>query len=102
MSDSIAKQAKLKKLKIKERSNKKNKNSLGILDSGTNESSDELEIESTHSRNNLNGYHKHGDSQKWKIVKTVRKCIYKVRNLNPGEIFGHDEFVDHFEKVLET
>lgn len=43
---------------------------------------------------------KKSQRQLWKIVKTKRRCIYKVRNLKPGEIFGHDEFVDHFENVL--
>lgn len=78
---------------------------MGILDSGSNESSEEdIEIgkNSSPSKLDINGSHKHQNSQKWKVVKTVRNCIYKVRTLNPGEIFGHDEFVDHFEKVLET
>ena len=42
------------------------------------------------------------DKNLWKIVKTKKKCIYKVRELRPGEIFGHDEFVDHFENVMNT
>lgn len=32
----------------------------------------------------------------WKSVKTTKKCMYKIRELGPGEIFGHDELLKHF------
>ena len=29
----------------------------------------------------------------WKVVKKRRRCLFKVRDLKPGEIFGHDELL---------
>lgn len=31
-----------------------------------------------------------------------KQCLYKVRELLPGEIFGHDELLHHFNTVLAT
>ena len=34
--------------------------------------------------------------------KPAASCAMQVRDLRPGEIFGQDEFVDHFDNVLQT
>lgn len=31
-----------------------------------------------------------------------KKCLYKVRDLEAGEIFGHDELLKHFNNVLAS
>lgn len=41
-------------------------------------------------------------NNKWKVIKTMKKCMYKVRDLMPGEIFGHEELVEHFKNVQKT
>ena len=28
------------------------------------------------------------------------KCLYKIRELVPGEIFGHDEMIEHFDNII--
>ena len=38
---------------------------------------------------------------KWKIGVQTRQCLFKVRELGPGEIFGHDELLAHFDRVCE-
>ena len=38
----------------------------------------------------------------WKVTTTKRKCLFKVRDLLPGEIFGQDELLTHFENILRT
>lgn len=38
---------------------------------------------------------------KWKIAVQTRQCLFKVRVLGPGEIFGHDELLAHFDKITE-
>ena len=44
----------------------------------------------------------HGKGRQWKLVNTKKKCLYRVRDLKPGEIFGHDELLEHFDNVLQT
>ena len=38
---------------------------------------------------------------KWKIALQKRQCLFKVRELGPGEIFGHDELLAHFDKITD-
>jgi hypothetical protein len=42
----------------------------------------------------------HAKGREWKVVNTKKKCLYRVRDLMPGEIFGHDELLEHFDNVL--
>lgn len=44
----------------------------------------------------------HAKGREWKVVNTKKKCLYRVRDLMPGEIFGHDELLEHFDNVLQT
>ena len=37
---------------------------------------------------------------RWEIVEKKFKCLYKIRELVPGEIFGHDEMIEHFYNIL--
>ena len=38
----------------------------------------------------------------WEITKTKKRVLYKIRELVPGEIFGHDELIEHYEYVKLT
>ena len=40
--------------------------------------------------------------KKWLVNNTKKKCIYKIRDILPGEIFGHEELIDHFMDVRKT
>jgi CRP-like cAMP-binding protein len=40
--------------------------------------------------------------QNWKVIKTHKKCMYMVRTLGPGEMFGHEALLTHFRNVQKT
>ena len=46
--------------------------------------------------------HHQSKNKEWKIIKTKRRCMYKVRDVGPGEILGHEELLLHFENVCKT
>ena len=44
----------------------------------------------------------HSGDHIWKMIETKKRVIYKVRDIVPGEVFGHDELIEHFENVSRT
>lgn len=42
------------------------------------------------------------NKHQWNIVKTQRKVMYRIKELGPGEMFGHEELLEHFINVQQT
>jgi len=42
------------------------------------------------------------NNKKWNVLKTKKKCMYMVRELKAGEIFGHEELLMHFKNVQKS